>query len=254
MVTMTQPRFRALEPRTKEASYRQGRVNVGSSERTASLLGGGLLALYGLTRGTTSGLLLAGLGGALAYRGATGHCTMYQALGISSAKHKPSTAIPSGQGVKIEESVTINKSADELFAFWRQLENLPRVMKHLVSVREQDARRSHWVAKGLTGDVEWGAEIINERPNELIAWKSAQDAEVETAGSVHFQAAPGKRGTEVKVVLSYNPPAGQVGAAIARLAGRDAQSQVREDLRAFKRLMETGTLPTTEGQPRGKCC
>jgi len=127
-------------------------------------------------------------------------------------------------------------------------------MRHLVSVKELDRNRSHWVAHGLTGDIEWDAEIINDRPNELIAWRSLDDSEIATAGSVHFQPAPGNRGTEVKVVMSYNPPGGQLGASIAWITGRDPESQIREDLRSFKRLMETGTLPTTYGQPRGTCC
>jgi uncharacterized membrane protein len=254
MTTMTMRQMRSAARPARKSNYAQDRVNVGGQERLVSLLGGGLLACYGLTRGTTSGLLLAGVGAALAYRGATGHCHMYQTLGISSAETKETTAIPSGQGVRIEESVTILKPAGELFAFWRRLENLPRVMKHLISVKDCGGNRSHWVAKGLTGNVEWDAEIINERANELLAWKSLDDSQVQTAGSVHFCEAPGGRGTEIRVVLSYNPPAGQLGATIAWLAGRDPQSQVREDLRSFKQLMETGTLPTTEGQPRGTCC
>jgi uncharacterized membrane protein len=254
MVALTQPIARSERRQINQFNLSQSRVNVGSEERTISLLGGGLIALYGLSRGNLSGLLVAGVGAALAYRGFTGHCDMYQALGVSTAEHKRSTAIPSGQGLKIEESVTIMKPAEELFAFWRKLENLPRIMGHLVSVQQHDNERSHWVAKGLTGKVEWEAEIINERPNELLAWRSLPDSQVDTAGSVHFCAAPGNRGTEVRVVLSYNPPAGQLGAAIAWLAGRDARTQVREDLRSFKRQMETGTQPTTQGQPRGTCC
>jgi len=254
MVALTQPIARSERRQINRFNVSQSRVNVGQEERTLSLLGGSLLALYGLSRGNLSGLMVAGIGAALAYRGATGHCNMYQALGVSTAEHKPSTAIPSGQGVKIEESVTIVRSADELFAFWRKLENLPRIMSHLVSVEQSDSERSHWVAKGLAGNIEWDAEIINERPGELIAWKSLPDSEVDTAGSVHFRAAPGNRGTEVRVVLSYNPPAGRLGAAAAWLVGRDARSQVREDLRAFKRQMETLTQPTTWGQPRGQCC
>jgi uncharacterized membrane protein len=229
-------------------------VNVGGGERLASLAGGGLLAAYGLSRGSTTGLLLAAVGGALAYRGFTGHCHMYQALGMNSAKDERSrAAIPSGQGVKIEESTTINRAPEELYAYWRKLENLPRVMPHLVSVTDTGNNRWHWVAKGPTGNVEWDAEIITDRPNELIGWRSLPGSTVATAGSVHFQPAPGNRGTEIKVVLSYNPPAGQLGAAIAWLTGYDPQTEVREDLRNFKRIMETGSVPTTHGQPRGRC-
>jgi len=239
---------------TRAGGHPGAPVNVGPAERLASLAGGGLLAAYGLSRGSTTGLVLAAAGAALAYRGFTGHCHMYQALGMSSAKDERSrTAIPSGQGVKIEESTTINRSPEELYAYWRNLENLPRVMPHLISVSDTGNNRWRWVAKGPTGNVEWDAEIITDRPNELIGWRSLPGSTVATAGSVHFQPAPGNRGTEIKVVLSYNPPAGQLGAAIAWLAGYDPQTEIREDLRNFKRIMETGSVPTTRGQPRGRC-
>src|SRR5688500_4912309 len=126
------------------------RQNVGPTERLISLAGGGLIAAYGLSRGTTNGLLLAALGGVVAYRGATGFCSVYNALGFSSAEQQPQTAVPSGQGVRLEESVHIRRSPAELFSFWRQLENLPRIMRHLTSVKQLDSRRSHWVAKGPT--------------------------------------------------------------------------------------------------------
>jgi uncharacterized membrane protein len=216
------------------------RVNVGPGERLASLLGGGALVVCGLSRGSKSGLALTLIGGGLLYRGLTGHCHAYQALGYSSASHSPLSSIPSGQGVKFEEGVTIFRPAGELYAFWRKLENLPKVMQHLVSVHELDSRRSHWVAKAPTGNVEWDAEILTDRPGEVISWRSLPEADVATAGSVHFRPAPGNRGTEVKVVLSYNPPAGRVGATLAWLAGRDPRAEVREDLRAFKRTMEAG--------------
>jgi len=231
----------------------ESEINVGPSERMISLLGGGLLAAFGLSRGSLTGLALAAAGGALAYRGFTGNCSVYNAMGVSTAYHRPGTSIPSGQGVKIEKSVTIQRSAEELFAFWRKFENLPSVMRHLVSVDELDGKRSHWVAEGPAGNVEWDAEVITERPNELIGWRSLEGSEISTSGSVHFKAAPAGLGTEVKVVLSYKPPAGKIGATLAWLMGRDPQSEVRDDLRNFKRIMETGSLPTTAGQPQGQC-
>jgi uncharacterized membrane protein len=190
-------------------------------------------------------------GAALAYRGYSGHCSVYQSLGMTSAEHENQSSIPSGQGIKIEEAVTILKPAEELFRFWRQLENLPQVMRHLVSVQDLGGNRSRWVAKGLASNVQWDAEIITERPNELIGWRSLEESEVATAGSVHFKPAPGNRGTEVRVVLSYNPPAGRVGHVLAWLAGRDPATEVREDLRTFKRLMETGIIPSTDGSAKG---
>ena len=131
MVTMTRPRVRAGDrPFRGLLDGAQRRRNVGATERAVSVLGGGAMALYGLSQRTGTGLLLAGIGAALAYRGATGHCDVYEALGISTVRRKTSTAIPSGQGVKLEESVTILRSPEELFSFWRRLENLPRVMEN----------------------------------------------------------------------------------------------------------------------------
>jgi uncharacterized membrane protein len=214
-------------------------VNVGDTERLISLIGGGVLAAYGLSRGTAAGLGVGLIGAALAYRGWTGHCHAYQTLGISSADQNEQTSIPSGQGIKFEHSVTIQKPAGELFRFWRKLDNLPRIMRHLVSVQDLGNGRSRWTAKGPAGNVQWDAEIITERPGELIGWRSLEGSTVDTAGSVHFRQAPGGRGTEVRVVLSYNPPGGQVGHALAWLAGSDPGAEIREDLQNFKRTMET---------------
>jgi uncharacterized membrane protein len=241
-------------PAVPPESQGHRQINVGTTERWISLLGGGALAAYGLSRGTTTGLLLGAAGAALAYRGYTGHCHSYQLLGLSTAEHDNEASIPAGQGIKIEESITIDRSPEELFQFWRKLENLPRVMRHLVAVRDLGGARSQWVAKGLGTNVEWEAEIISEKANELIGWRSLEGSTVATAGSVHFTPAPDNRRTQVKVSLSYNPPAGRVAHALAWLAGRDPASEVREDLRSFKRFMETGSLPTTEGPPRGTCC
>jgi uncharacterized membrane protein len=126
-------------------------------------------------------------------------------------------------------------------------------MDHLVSVTQLDFFRSHWVAKAPAGRrVEWDAEIINEVPGELIAWRTVPGSELVSAGSVQFKRAAGGRGTEVRVRLQYHPPAGKVGATIAWLLGHDPAQAIREDLRRFKQLMEAGEVPTIEGQPRGK--
>jgi uncharacterized membrane protein len=187
-------------------------------------------------------------GGSLLYRGLSGHCPLYSSLGVNTAHHGPATTIPAGQGIKVDQTVTINKSREELYRFWRNLENLPRFMRHLESVRLQ-GNRSHWVAKGPLGThVEWDAETYNENPNEMIAWRSLEGADVDSTGSVHFTPAPAGRGTEVRVVLKYNPPAGKLGAAVAKLFGEEPQQQIRDDLRRFKQLMETGEIATIEGQ------
>jgi uncharacterized membrane protein len=223
--------------------------NLGDFERWASLIGGTALGALGVARGGFGGLAVAAVGGALVYRGATGHSYLYQALGISTAgKHSPQASIPATHGVKLEESVTILSPPEDLYRFWRNLENLPRIMSHLDSVECIDERRSHWVAKGPLGvRLSWDAEIISERDNELIGWRSLRGSTVDTAGSVHFAGVPGDGGTEVRVVLKYDPPAGRVGAAIARMFGEAPEQQIREDLRRFKQMMEEATPLSTEG-------
>ena len=145
----------------QQPEQRTDRINVGDMERWVSLLGGTALAAFGLARGSLGGLGLAALGGALVYRGATGHCPMYGTLGISTAERRgPATVIRAGHGVKVERSVTIDRSPEELFRFWRNFENLPRIMTHLESVRTTSPNQSHWAAKGPLGtSFEWDAEI-----------------------------------------------------------------------------------------------
>jgi uncharacterized membrane protein len=231
-------------------------INVGQVERWASAVGGGALALYGLTRGNLPGVALALLGASLVYRGTTGHCYAYQAMGVNTATgetENPNVSVRGGHGNKVEKSVTINRPPEELYRFWRNFENLPRFMKHLESVKVEGNGRSHWVAKGPAGtSVEWDAEVYNEKENELIAWRSLEGSQVDNAGSVHFEPAASGRGTVVRVVLKYDPPAGKLGAAVARLFGESPAQQIDEDLRRFKQLMETGETATTEGQPSGR--
>jgi uncharacterized membrane protein len=196
------------------------------------------------------GLALAALGGAFMYRGLTGHCHAYRALGLNTAEpHGPATAIPAGHGIKVEKAVTINRSPEELYRFWRNLENLPRFMHYIRAIKAQ-GNRSHWVVEAPMGSkVEWDAEIINEKPNELIAWKSVPGSDVDNTGSVHFHPAPSGVGTEVKVTLKYDPPAGEIGATFAKLLGDDPAKQIQDALRELKQMMEAGEVPTATGKP-----
>jgi len=160
-----------------------------------------------------------------------------------------------GRGGKIhlKTSIIINRSREELYQFWSQFERLPQFMNHLEAVRRLDEKRYHWIAKGPAGSyVEWDAEVIMDKPNELIAWRSLEGADVENAGSVRFERAPGNRGTLMKVQLEYAPPAGTLGKTIAMLFGEAPEKQIAVDLRRFKQLMETGEIARTEGQPAGR--
>jgi uncharacterized membrane protein len=233
-------------------------VNVGEVERWASAIGGGALAVYGITRlakGNLLGAALGLVGGALVYRGATGHCDLYQSLGLNTAagSKNPNVSVGGGRGIKVERSVTVNRSPAELYHFWRSFENLPRFMDHLESVRVEGDGRSHWVAKAPAGTtVEWDAEIYNEKENELIAWRSLEGADVDNAGSVRFEPAPEGGGTIVRVSLKYDPPGGVLGSTFAKLFGEEPGQQIEEDLRRFKQVMEAGETTGGESQPSGR--
>ncbi|MHA3772982.1 SRPBCC family protein [Verrucomicrobiota bacterium sgz303538] len=155
--------------------------------------------------------------------------------------------------IHVSRTITINRSPEEVYQFWRNFENLPRFMKYLESVTTSGDRRSHWVAKGPAGvTVEWDAEILEDRSNELISWRSLPGSDVETSGSVHFKPAPGNRGTLVKVEMDYLPPAGRLGAKVAKMLGRDPGHEMQMDIYRFKQVMETGQVTTTDGQPAGR--
>lgn len=157
------------------------------------------------------------------------------------------------QSIKVEKSVTINKSPEELYRFWHDFENLPRFMKHLQEVKVYGDKRSHWKTSAPLGNsVEWDATIVEDRENELIAWASVESAEVANSGSIQFKPKTHDRGTVVKVVMEYSPPAGAVGDIIAKLFGESPKQQLGDDLRRFKMLMETGEIATTEGQSKGQ--
>lgn len=215
---------------------------AGDLERWASIIGGGAMVLTGLQQRSLKGILTALAGGGLVYQGAQGNSTIKQvedAVGLDHA-------------IRVEKTVTINRPAAELYTFWRDLNNLPKFMGHLQSIQVKDDRHSHWVASAPMGQsIEWDAEIVNDEPNHLIAWTSIHDAPIENSGFVRFQPATGDRGTEVKVVMEYQPPGGVLGTAIAKLFGEEPEQQIGDELNRFKQLMEAGEIATIEGQPKG---
>jgi uncharacterized membrane protein len=156
------------------------------------------------------------------------------------------TSYRPGRAVVVRHTVTVNRSIEEVYGFWRNFSNFPRFMAHIESVTVA-GKRSHWVAKAPAGmKVEWDADVVEEAENERIAWRSLQGSDVQHSGSVRFVRAPGARGTEVRVELIYTPPAGAVGRAIAKLFGEEPEQQVRDDLRRFKQIVETGEIPLSD--------
>jgi uncharacterized membrane protein len=180
---------------------------------------------------------------------ATANVLAVTALDVMCAKtlsRQPRTVANAGidEGIiRTKRSITVGKPVGEVYAFWRDFENLPRFMRHLESVTVIDERRSHWVAKApAKQSVEWDAEMTADRPKELIAWRSLEGSQVYNAGTVRFQPAPGGRGTEVRVELEYDPPFGKLGAKVASLFREEPGQQVMDDLRHFKQVMEIGEI------------
>ena len=236
-------------------THKKNAVNLARTERLASLIAGGGMALWGIRRRSPLGIALAAGGGEMIRRGITGHSYLYRVLGVHTAplgQGAETTSVPYELGIRVDRAVTVEKGRMELFRFWRDLRNLPRFMKHVKSVTVLDEKQSHWVVTAPAGrTVEWDAEIVNEKENEHIGWRSLPDAKVDNAGSVWFKDAPGGRGTVVRVELQYNPPGGTLGALVAQLWGEEPGQQIDEDLHRFKQLMEAGEIATTEGQPSG---
>jgi uncharacterized membrane protein len=152
------------------------------------------------------------------------------------------------RAVRVEQVTTVNRPVHEVYQFWRRFESFPRFMQHIESVQVLDARRSRWRATAPAGrTVEWTAELLEDRQDEWIAWRSIEGSQIQNSGSVRFTPAPGGRGTEVRVQLQYSPPAGAVGRSIAWLFGQDPEAQIHHDLHRFKQLMETGEIPLSDG-------
>lgn len=160
-------------------------------------------------------------------------------------RHKP-------EGIVLKRAVTLMRPKEEIYAFWRKLENLPRFMSHLGSVVQIDSRRSHWVGKGPGGvKAEWDAEIVEDRPNELITWRSAEGSELPNHGSVRFEDG-GERGVTVRAEIVWDTRVGSVASIVGKLLGNDPEAMMGADLRRFQQMLEAGEVATTEGQPVGK--
>jgi len=221
---------------SEAASIRIGNAQRGLNRydalRWGALIGGGALAVLGLTRRSKAGLATAAAGGLVVYAGTRVNAQPREIIARSS--------------------VLVNCSPREAYQFWRDFENLPQFMRHLESVTVLDGNRSKWTALGPLGvHISWNAEIVTDRENELIAWRSLADSEIEVDGIVKFTSAPGNRGTIISPIVVYTPPAGRLGHSLARLMGKEPGFLMRQDLRRLKALIEAGEIPTTEGQSHG---
>jgi uncharacterized membrane protein len=230
----------------RRPSWALRQVNMSEPDRIVSSVGGASLAIYGISRKDMAGLAIALAGGYLLYRGATGHCHTYEALGLDMSD--PHTH----GGIEVTKSIVVKQSASELYDFWSNFDNLPHFMKHLEAVWQVGDHRWHWVAKAPAGmSVEWDADVVDEREGEFIAWQSLEGSEVPNEGSVSFTELPDDRGTQVTVNLIYYPLGGQMGAWIAKMFGEEPSIQIEDDLRNFKLIMEGVTREMMKRRGRG---
>lgn len=212
-------------------------INVEQPERTISVgLGAFLLSsgLHNLTSHPLKGITRTLLGGLLLYRGISGHCPFYAAVGkTKGVKHTPA--------INIRTGLLVNKPRNEVYAFWRKLENLPLFMKHLCAVTELDQKNSHWEAEiaGGIGRLKWNAEIVKEEENEFIGWQSIPNSMINNAGKVSFKDAMNGEATELEVIISYHAPAGEIGSAIAQKLNPVLEKMIRKDIMNFKEYIET---------------
>jgi uncharacterized membrane protein len=211
-------------------------------ERWSALAAAAAVIGYGVSRRSLPGFVLAAGAAPLAYRGVTGRWPSgLESLVGSSGDTRE--ALSGARGINVRESVRLECPVDEVYRFWARLENLPTFMDNLVSVTDLGGGRSHWVARGPGGlRVEWDAEIINQIPNKVLAWRSLPGGDVVSAGSVTFEAARDDRGTQLNVTLQYAPPAGKLGKLVASAFGREPSQTIREDLRRLKQLLEAGEI------------
>ena len=223
-------------------------TSLRDAENWLALSTGALLLLVGASRRSLAGAFLAASSAPLLYGGVTGQWPAF--VNGVTLPDDTRTALADERGVHVRESIRLEVPLADVYRFWRRLENLPTFMTHLERVTETSDGQSHWVAVGPAGmTVEWDAEIINEIDGKLIAWRSLPGSDIVTAGSVNFDTARGGRGTEVSVHLQYAPPAGKAGALVASLLGREPSQTIREDLRRFKQLLESGEIARATATP-----
>lgn len=220
-----------------EAASNEADINLNWPERYISIAAGVKLSFSGLAHLFSSpftSILKLGAGGYLLNRGVSGHCAIYSKIGKD-------TQAP--VDVIIKSAFTINKPRKAVYDFWRKLDNLPLFMNHLESVELIDDKRSHWVLKLPTGvgTVSWEAEIVKDKPGEVIGWSSLPNSIIDNAGKVFFRDSADGRGTLVDVIISYQPPAGGVGASIAHVLNPLFKNIVDNDVRNFKQYMDIDT-------------
>jgi len=237
---------RGARPPQFEPSLQHGSkgVNVSPGERVVSVVVGLGLVGYGLRRRSLPSFLLALVGGSFLRRGLTGHCSTLAMMGI--------TEVPGESGAVFELSTTLLKSREEAYQAWRDFERHPRFMPHVLSVRNLESGRSHWVFQGPAGTLlGWDTQVTQDRPGELIEWTTLPGSVLQHSGTVRFEDAPGGRGTVVHLAMRYHIPGGRAATMVAKVLGEEPKQLLSRCLRQFKQLLETGEVATVDTQPHG---
>ena len=233
--------------------------NVNNAERLVSAaIGGGLLA-YGLKKGGMTGTLLSILGGAMLFRGATGHCHVYDAAGVNTLRDEPigtrkspyNRSTLSGR-VHVTEAIKIDRPASEVYRYWKNFDNFPLFMKHVENVTKNADETWHWTVKAPLGtSVEWNARVTSDIEDQRIGWQSTKDSQIPNSGVVEFVGTP-ENTTELTVTMIYEAPAGKFGEWAAWALGEEPSIQVAEDLQRFKELMENGEASSNASSAAAK--
>lgn len=242
----------------ERAEFEGDQTNIGDFQRVLSVIAGIVLLTRGVSRRNWAGAASAMVGGGLLYRAISGYCPAFGAAGIdmsdnNQARHPSDTnrlgrrKVHTDQATKIQKAIEINRPPNEIYRFWRSLDNLPLIMTHLDSVQVINDRLSHWVIKMMPGvpKVEWDAEIINDVENERIGWRSLKGADVDHTGSVEFKPTGNGQQTWLTVRMQYELPGGRIGATMAKWLGADPDMKIGVDLQRFKEQMETGVSTQT---------
>jgi uncharacterized membrane protein len=223
-------------------------INLSEMERLLSIGGGALAFLYALDRRPPSALIGFLVGGGLLYRGISGHCSVYQSLGVSSREpHLEASGVSAQHGERVEGGVVIPAPPAEVYSQWRKLEDLPTILSHVKSVVVLSPKRSRWQLEtpfGMT--LSWEAEIITDEPNQTLAWQSLPGASLRSAGTVRFEPLDDGKLTRLTVTMKYEPPGGKLGIWVAKALGTDLGAQLEEDLRTFKDSFRSEHAPLSK--------
>jgi len=246
-------------PRTREAPPARAvnhpalKVNVGKAERAGSAVLGGTLLTIGLARRSMGGLAAVVAGGGFLYRAVTGHCYLYEQLGLDTAGSSSGVAGAPDSDAEAVGSITIGKSAEELERLWRDPETLARIVGNFAEVTPEGEGRHHWKLRAPLGrTLEWDSRTVEDAAGHGLRWESLEGAELPNEGEVRFRPAPAGRGTEATLRIRFDPPGGAIGGVVTKLLGFVPRLMASRTLHYFKSLAETGEIPTTDRQPAAR--